>query len=285
MCGRITFLFFIQAPARPATQQTRLAGQCHNQPWNLTRSIALAHPNNLMGCTPTWEHSAHSHSWDTCCFCGHMVVSCLIHTLSMLTSPYTHPDPSLPPLSLCFAVSCSPKQSVGFIRPDHPVCLEACQMRAEAGNKEGSEVNRKSGGLCFGRKGRAQRMRGGGSRTWTERVRSMWERCQPQPHSRSEFIPPFLPLCSLLPPSVEIFQLWIIYFSGLAVWGLFWTVNKCGSLSRICMWLECNTFLVTWSELCELKLTFHWQPLKLNHSRASDYTTPWFERDRMRKNL
>lgn len=28
---------------------------------------------------------------------------------------------------------------------------------------------------------------GGGSCTWTECVRNMWERCQPKVHSRSEF--------------------------------------------------------------------------------------------------
>lgn len=106
------------------------------------------------------------------------------------------------------------KHSACFIQPECPVCLEACQIRVEAGDSEGSEVNRKSEGLLCGRKGRDQRrqevggggkQKGGGSSTWIECVRSMWECCQHQLHSRSEFkLYSFMPLCFSLPLSLEM---------------------------------------------------------------------------------
>lgn len=55
--------------------------------------------------------------------------------------------------------------------------------KGRGGVSEGSEVNRKSGDLPCGRKGRVQRRR----ELYLDSVSSMWECCQPKVHSRSEF--------------------------------------------------------------------------------------------------
>lgn len=111
-------------------------------------------------CHPT-THMCHTHMLVLGETRAHMVIACLIHTLSTFSNNLLQCDTQsfvcvhfFFCLSLSVLLAHSTKHSVWFIRSDCPVCLEACQIRA--GDNWGSEVDRKSGGLCCERKGRVQ---------------------------------------------------------------------------------------------------------------------------------
>lgn len=86
------------------------------------------------------------------------------------------------------SLALSPRLSF-FVRSEclHPASLVwlfgGLPDKGRGGVSEGSEVNRKSGDLRCGRKGRVQWRR----ELYLECVSSMWECCQPKEHSRSEF--------------------------------------------------------------------------------------------------
>lgn len=113
----------------------------------------------------------HTRPCETCSSSGQMMTDSHLHAAS-------HHLPQHPrALSrLCLSLSLP----LSFV---HSECLHLASLawpfgglldKGRGGVSEGSKVNRKSGGSCCVRKGRVEH-------------RSMWECCQPQVHSRSEF--------------------------------------------------------------------------------------------------
>lgn len=171
-------------------------------------------------------------------------------------------------LSLSVLVAHSTKHSVCFIRSDCLVCLEACQMRA--GDNWGSEVDRKSGGLCCERKGRVQ---------WEEGLRTEREEGVVLGLSVSGAcgnaaslnctvglnLKYALLCCFSLPPSPGIKWLWI--FLGVMGGWVFAQRSKCEGFF-LCVYVTGMSFWL-WRNLLELTLTFDWQKGRLDYHSVS----------------
>lgn len=80
--------------------QTDWAGNAIISPESWYHASPQPSPHHPHTCKQMQEHFAHSHPSDYCCFCGHMVIGCLIHTLSLITSPNIHIQPLSHSLSL-----------------------------------------------------------------------------------------------------------------------------------------------------------------------------------------
>lgn len=211
-----------------------------------------------------------------------MVIACLIHTLSTLSNNLLQCDTQsfvcvhfFFCLSFTFCLGCSLYEAFCLLHPLWLSCLFG-GLPDEGGGwlrvRGRQEVRRPllwaEGEGSVG--GGAENWEGGGSCTWIECVRSMWERCQPQLHSRSEFkVCPFMllffPFYSLLPPSPGIKWLWI--FLGVMGGWVFAQRSKCEGFF-LCVYVTGMSFWL-WRNLLELTLTFDWQKGRLDYHSVS----------------
>lgn len=176
-------------------------------------------------------------------------------------------------LSLSVLVAHSTKHSVCFIRSDCLVCLEACQMRA--GDNWGSEVDRKSGGLCCERKGRVQ---------WEEGLRTEREEgvvlglsvsgacgnaaslnCTVGLNLKYALLCCFSFLSTL-------FCLLLQGLNGFEYFGGDGWVSVCPAVKMwrvfLCVYVTGMSFWL-WRNLLELTLTFDWQKGRLDYHSVS----------------
>lgn len=177
-------------------------------------------------------------------------------------------------LSLSVLVAHSTKHSVCFIRSDCLVCLEACQMRA--GDNWGSEVDRKSGGLCCERKGRVQ---------WEEGLRTEREEGVVLGLSVSGACGNAASLNCTVGLNLKyallccfsfLSTLFCLLLQGLNgfeyFWG--WWVGECLPSGQnvkgffLCVYVTGMSFWL-WRNLLELTLTFDWQKGRLDYHSVS----------------
>lgn len=112
-------------------------------------------------CHPTTD-MCHTHTFVLGETCAHMVIACLIHTLSTLSNNLLQCDTQsfvcvhfFFCLSFTFCLGCSLYEAFCLLHPLWLSCLFG-GLPDKGGGNWGSEVDRKSGGLCCERKGRVQ---------------------------------------------------------------------------------------------------------------------------------